>query len=134
MPRPVLRWKSFWFGILILGFLGWAWIMSNQPFQQGFNMRIPGRHWLFCTSSEGGVCLHWVEIENPAAMVVSSGRSSRTAARWFPGFQRPRIGPHTGLTIPHWALCYAFAFSWGTVLAWRRIRLWRPELNEEEKP
>ena len=24
-PRPFYRWKSFWFGILVLGFIGWAW-------------------------------------------------------------------------------------------------------------
>ena len=24
-PRPLYKWKSFWLGILVLGFLGWAW-------------------------------------------------------------------------------------------------------------
>jgi hypothetical protein len=24
-PRPFYRWKSFWLGILVLLFLGWAW-------------------------------------------------------------------------------------------------------------
>lgn len=24
-PRPLYRWKSFWFGVLVLAFLGWAW-------------------------------------------------------------------------------------------------------------
>ena len=24
-PRPLIKWKSFWLGILVLGFLGWAW-------------------------------------------------------------------------------------------------------------
>jgi hypothetical protein len=27
-PRPFYRWKSFWLGILVLGFLGWAWVDS----------------------------------------------------------------------------------------------------------
>jgi len=27
-PRPLHRWKSFWLGILVLGFLGWAWVRS----------------------------------------------------------------------------------------------------------
>jgi hypothetical protein len=130
MPRRVHRWKSFWFGILILGFLGWAWIMSNQPFQQGFTVQIPGRHWMFCTNTEGGVCMHRVEIENPAALVVSSGRGSTIPAQWFPGFQRPKIGPHSGLTIPHWAFFYAFAFLWGTALACRWLRRWKPEAEE----
>jgi len=27
-PRPLHRWKSFWLGLLVLIFLGWAWLRS----------------------------------------------------------------------------------------------------------
>ncbi|MCW1921081.1 hypothetical protein OKA05_00860 [Luteolibacter arcticus] len=27
-PRPLIKWKSFWLGILVLGFLGGAWVFS----------------------------------------------------------------------------------------------------------
>jgi hypothetical protein len=27
--RPLYRWKSFWFGVLVIGFLGWAWFRST---------------------------------------------------------------------------------------------------------
>ena len=27
-PRPLYKWKSFWLGILVLGFLGWAWLAN----------------------------------------------------------------------------------------------------------
>jgi len=27
-PRPLIKWKSFWLGILVLVFLGWAWVRS----------------------------------------------------------------------------------------------------------
>ena len=26
--RPLIRWKSLWFGILVLVFLGWGWVRS----------------------------------------------------------------------------------------------------------
>lgn len=29
-PRPIYRWKSFWLGVCVLGFLGWAWERSNR--------------------------------------------------------------------------------------------------------
>ena len=28
-PRPLYRWKSFWFGVLIIVFLVWGWIRSS---------------------------------------------------------------------------------------------------------
>ena len=28
-PRPLYKWKSFWLGILVLGFMGWAWARST---------------------------------------------------------------------------------------------------------
>lgn len=27
-PRPLYRWKSFWFGLLVSSFMGWAWLDS----------------------------------------------------------------------------------------------------------
>ncbi|MEK7951680.1 hypothetical protein [Luteolibacter soli] len=27
-PRPIYRWRSFWLGVLVLCFLGWAWARS----------------------------------------------------------------------------------------------------------
>ena len=29
-PRRIIRWKSFWFGVLVVGFLGWAWLDSTR--------------------------------------------------------------------------------------------------------
>jgi hypothetical protein len=29
-PRPLHKWKSFWLGILVLGFLGWAWMRGRD--------------------------------------------------------------------------------------------------------
>jgi len=29
-PRPLYKWKSFWLGMLVLGFLGWVWLRSIQ--------------------------------------------------------------------------------------------------------
>ena len=29
-PRPFYRWKSFWFGLLVLVFLGWVWADSQR--------------------------------------------------------------------------------------------------------
>jgi hypothetical protein len=29
-PRPIYHWKSFWLGLLVLSFIGWAWLDSKQ--------------------------------------------------------------------------------------------------------
>ncbi len=29
MIRQLYRWKSFWFGMLVIAFLGWAWARST---------------------------------------------------------------------------------------------------------
>jgi len=32
ISRPIYRWKLFWFGLLVVAFLGWAWVRSMSHF------------------------------------------------------------------------------------------------------
>ena len=36
-PRPIYRWKSFWLGVWVLGFVGWAW-WDSMHFQTMLTM------------------------------------------------------------------------------------------------
>jgi hypothetical protein len=121
-PRSVIRWKSFWFGILVLGFLGWAWWRSNEKrdiasFEIGADKwnvvstigfistqrfesaaRSNGVH--FWTESTEG----WV-IEVPAA---------------FEHFvTEHRHGRLTLWNVAYWFLMLLFLVPWLGFLAWR---------------
>jgi hypothetical protein len=50
-PRPLYRWKSFWVGMLFLGFLGWAWASTLTD---GF-MYVPVKRSSKAFGSYGGI-------------------------------------------------------------------------------
>jgi len=43
--RPLIKWKSFWLGILVLGFLGWASLDSRQ-YARGCDVPVAGGRFL----------------------------------------------------------------------------------------
>ena len=58
-PRPFYRWKSFWLGLFVLVFFGWAWWDSyriDSAITLSWRSRLFG-----CTCSEGVTCLYWVD-------------------------------------------------------------------------
>lgn len=69
MPRPFYRWKSFWLGVLVLGFLGWAWAESTGwwTFARWKNLSI--------SHAGAGVCL----------TTWGKGREYLTVEPWYRG-------------------------------------------------
>jgi len=78
-PRSIIRWKSFWFGILMLGFLGWAWWDSSN-YTTGFQWK----EIAVGTTSSNGVLV----IRDSSAKKRWQGR--RNAARPYPRNWEPR--------------------------------------------
>lgn len=115
-PRPLYKWKSFWLGILVLVFLGWAWARSmnfNDRLDWGTGSRsyiLEGRpgHMVFFwwPSSKKEFSRSSVEIEGslsfPAWLKIWAGRDG------VPGF-----------TVAHWFVILAFLIPWSAFLAWR---------------
>jgi hypothetical protein len=122
-PRPLHRWKSFWFGLLVLAFLGWAWLMSTET--------IHSAGWF--SSERGGVLWHHggqVSMfigECPPDM--GTGFEAWTLLENGPWFA-PAVSAlisQSGLlfSIAHWLLILLFLLSWAGFLAWRVRRLKR---------
>jgi hypothetical protein len=54
-PREPCKWKSIWFGILVLGFLGWAWLVSKDSLC-AIGIRTASDWWV-AAQFNGEVCL-----------------------------------------------------------------------------
>jgi len=69
MPsRRLLRWKSFWFGILLMVFLGWAWRDSMD--RGTYLAPAPGR--ILFWNTDGCVCFNLLPEDFEHRMGVSS--------------------------------------------------------------
>ena len=127
-PRRLIRWKSFWLGILVLGFLGWAWAFSmgrssGVSFMQG----------------KRETSLHQVD----GAVGISSGLYFGKDFKaewdgWHAGdvlSETPRLPSpvwrHTELLgsysavrylAAHWFFIVLFLVPWSAFLAWRYRR------------
>jgi hypothetical protein len=122
-PRPLYRWKSFWFGVLVIAFLGWAWVRSNY-YVETVSFRAPAvsktgivGNWsnklhLRCRSSNWG---------EPEGLNVRSHREVRVS-HWFP---EAVDESWPGVSIAHWFLLLLFLVPWAGWLAWRWRRLSR---------
>jgi len=119
MPRPLIKWKSFWLGILVLGFFGWAWVWSMEE-----NLTLtPWDQSRLALSTGNGQLDVFVMV--PDTLLDSAGvlkwRTPLEAKHWFP---KPiesrtvdRIGE--GTSVAHWFLILLFLVPWSACLAWR---------------
>lgn len=125
-PRPLHRWKSFWFGILILVFLGWGWMTSMG---KGNYIAIDGKLEEIARLDQSGgyIAVVW-ESDTPIFSLPQEPVAwifGRDHATWFPkAFKRdsPVDGWHS-VAIAHWCLILLFLLTWSTWLAWRWQRL-----------
>lgn len=119
--RPVIRWKSFWFGFLVLGFLGWAWagsmgrgsylspvegrvVFSNNGGQIGFNLSPEG--W----DDRMGIAHTLVQAETAFSEFVDS-LNHEESGRFY--------------VVAHWFLMLLFFLRWSAIHAWR----WQRQRN-----
>lgn len=120
-PRPLYRWKSFWFGILVLGFLGWAWVRSMGHLDCVLWASGDGTHEIDLLQHEGEVSVFRGSnyVIHPRGFEFSTDEFSLDGA-WFGRFvevERRPNGPT--VSIAHWLLILLFVVPWSGWPAWR---------------
>ncbi|MCW1926306.1 hypothetical protein OKA05_27375 [Luteolibacter arcticus] len=125
-PRPIYRWKSFWLGVVVLGFLAWAWgrSMGNTD---GFMWWSPGVA-VMGGQSAGQVHLAWDGSRPyPAGQMVWIHEPISTVGepRFPQGWVWERYPRQIQVAVAHWLVMGVFAVAWAGFLGWR----WRRGLE-----
>jgi hypothetical protein len=117
MPRPVYRWKSFWLGVLVLGFLGWAWAHSFRHFSGG-GFRVPGNGSMLLSQSGGTV---WLEVRRmPPGLTPYNWQYWSWPSPVKRSFVAPAMKQREDKTgFAHWLVMLLFLVPWVSFLAWR---------------
>lgn len=126
--RPIYRWKSFWLGILILSFLGWAWVKSMDETLIGtpsdrFAMSFSTGNGAFgVTHSNPPIFGHWPVIHYP---------TPRDRLQWFPEPVRFHSTLESkDLLVAYWLLILLFFNLWFILLL---LRWWRMRIRSRAK-
>jgi hypothetical protein len=125
-PRPLHRWKSFWLGVFILVFLGWAWARSLHHLE-GFLWMAPRFHFS-AAETTGRVEVAWAGSSGAwgkdflwvhEAAATTGEPLFPKAVNWesYPG--------QIQLTVAHWFLMLLLLLPWSTFLGWRYRRIRR---------
>ncbi len=122
-PRPLYRWKSFWFGILVLGFLGWAW---GSALDQTSTLVIRKGGYAY-SAGAGTLGVYIVETGFFEAGIF---RGNPGSSPLFPPFVEKKTEVWwTGFLVAYWFLILLFLVPWSGWLAWR----WR-KIKRLSKP
>jgi hypothetical protein len=130
-PRPLYCWKSFWLGILVLGFLYWAWLDSLWACRAFSWERTESA--LVVMRTKG---VTWVRIIPSNVTRVPRGASEWMAIprRDVPNVEkqweearRSGRGPRI-VRILDAVVLISFLIPWASFLAWR----WRRHSNKSQ--
>ncbi|MEK7954090.1 hypothetical protein [Luteolibacter soli] len=152
-PRPLHRWKSFWLGVLIIAFLGWAWVASMRhvdvlywnsavgsstpsPASKNFDHFVYRNFGRFVLTA--GQTLGWVEVKwdtsrfSPLASHWSHQIITLTPKEtWFARAVRVERYPgRLEVFVAHWLLILLFALPWATCLFYRHRRMKRLDTSK----
>lgn len=140
-PRPFYRWKSFWFGILVLLSIGWAWVYSVN--------NILGMSWkdsrVFCFANQfGGRVNLRMDLLKSHSLGFRLGKPNgfhlRDQNHDSLNIPDPVIWPSNlpwginlfydkhalvSIGVAHWFLILVFLVPWTVFLLWRRNRMKR---------
>ena len=124
-PRPIYRWKCFWFGLLTLAFMGWATVDSRHYWT---TLNIPPWH---------------LERAYQVSFFVHRDPSSGTKRAPIEREAKPESGNEgpelpslvrmaglrlTMFILPDAAVFFPFLLAWVVFLGWR----WRRQNKAEE--
>ena len=124
--RPLYRWKSVWLGVLVLAFIGWAWVRS-MSYMDDVLWTSPARTQLLQLRLNGGeVCVMGTSSVH-AGLPSGFFRSSipyKARDGWFP--RAATSGGKTGewyRSVAYWVIMPAFFILWCGFLVWHGWRL-----------
>jgi hypothetical protein len=109
-PRPFYRWKSFWLGLCVLVFLGWAWVDSVTRWSEASFRRCDS--YVVLASSGGKILVFWYEDPNNTgeffvdAYPLDAGPWLPKALTWvdfLKGWE---------MDVAHWLLVLLFLVPW----------------------
>jgi hypothetical protein len=128
-PRPIYKWKSFWLGILVLLFFGWAWWDGYRHDDQliiSTNQRVC---WFF--HEEGNTLIATFQHSARPEWKIYSQRKPRNPGDLSPReilkfFEDSGISTPISIEIPDPAIIITFLLPWLTFLAWRWRRMKQP--------
>ena len=119
-PRPLHRWKSFWAGILVLVFLGWAWSRSLRHLD-GFLWMAPRFH-LSAGQTAGRLELAWSASDGAWGrdFLWILEAAANTGEPFFPKAVNWETYPgKIQLTVAHWFLILLLLVPWSAFIRWR---------------
>ena len=144
-PPPIHRWKTFWFGLVILAFLGWTWVASMRHVDVLYlNSSVgssPTTRFLYRNFGSvvitAGQTLGWVEFgwdrSRPSPLLSHRSHQIITLTpkeTWFaPAVTVERSAGRFEIHIGHWVLILGFLLPRTGFLLWWHRRLKRLTLS-----
>ncbi|MEK7951563.1 hypothetical protein [Luteolibacter soli] len=123
-PRPLYRWKSFWFGLLVLAFLAWAWAHSTR---QGAAFVPTRKSPVVFLQDAGRIRIAWFRRSSPFPQGLQHFPPGDGSGRlWFaPMVEVIRLQNQFYIHLAHWFLILLFALPWSSFLIVRSRRMKR---------
>jgi hypothetical protein len=127
-PRPIYKWKSFTLGVVVLVFLGWAWVRSVQH-RDAVTVYFPSAQHSVTLASRAGSCtVAWEELPSTGVTwpVFTTQSSARNTGIWFQ--EAVEIGDMGGgrywAEMAYWFIILLVLVAWSLllILRWRRVR------------
>jgi hypothetical protein len=130
LPRPFHRWKSFWLGVLVLIFLGWAWVRSIHCHDVASWGEAHGGRDILLSQRDSRVLITWnsstLIAAAPPGFSVSRVKMNPRSNTIFPRaitWQELPEYPLQTASFAHWFLILLFLIPWTAFLLWRARRL-----------
>ena len=130
--RAIYRWKSFWLGVLVLVFLGWAWMRSRSQWESA--MWVSASAPEYVAVLQGGGQLGFGTAVNrgyPTELRIDKIAIDWPLV-WFPPWYADgceiTVGEHM---VAHWFVMLVFLVIWASWLGWRWRRIRRLERKIE---
>lgn len=120
MIRPLYRWKTFWFGVLVVMFLAWAWARSTKVIDK-HGWSSGGNHWtLVSTGGSFGI----IRFSTGAGNLVVPRSAIAFPPAWYSS--REELGGSLSVSqhvCAYWFASVAFLVPWSGWLAWKWRRM-----------
>ncbi|MCW1886307.1 hypothetical protein OKA04_16335 [Luteolibacter flavescens] len=113
MRPPLHRWISFWLGLFVIVFVGWAWWDSHRYYS---TLIWVGKGFAWNGAGMAGISRN--DFLAPDSFEFAVSRAPLGTV-WLPGIR----AKFPTFAVAHWAVMLSFALPWFRWLAWRWHRL-----------